>query len=782
MKECPKCFACYEPIIDACPVDNTPLEEGMPGSTILAGKFRVESRLGKGGMSIVYKAMHLGLKRYVAIKILQEQQDKAGFLERFRREAEAIGQIKHPNVIDVMDFGFVEIEGKPLGYLVMEFLEGSTLSVLLKKKIKLPLEDAVAIMEQICVAVEAAHKLGIIHRDLKPDNIWLENNSSNIYKVKVLDFGLAKLTNYQGLNSVDEETVGNKTEKEALPDKDLVVSNVKSPSPGLVDVINKTPFAAKESSADKKRKPYQTNSHIKLQTGEMIGIGTEFFNGTFDELTQTGAMVGTLPYMSPEQCLASPVTVSSDIYALGIIAYEMLAGVRPFLTKGFELAAQHLNDTPPSLRELLPNLPKAVEDAVFCALAKEPESRPKSAIEFSNLFGAYLREKQHKKARLQTTLRWSIAFSALALTIITVMGNRLLLKEYYYQATSSLGWSNPKKIIQYYSEIKLINTLTKQETILATTPKEIVTDFNQSQNVPNRFNAQFSLDGKLAVLHWIRENTPKVEVWDVTKTERLYEVAQDALPNRLRNAHFSKDGRYLILSNFNKIHILDVKTGKLLSQVTTYERNDYIQVSSANPNLIMVGSLRRPVIEHRLGTTIYPIDETSSLLSIWDISTNRKISDISQQFGEIEFIYSSSSKTKDLALIQWHVAQKEPSRYIELVDFNGAIKQKWQVKGIGGGAISLDGNKIAVCLSPDRVTEFDLNSNEQIAEYILEPNNSVEKISYDKDGVLSMITGNYVVNLYTKEYSYKLSEKASIIDANKVGNAVLVERQVFIAK
>src|SRR5687768_17256226 len=102
MKECSKCQGCYEDILAECPVDQARLEEGVPGPTILAGKFRIESRLGKGGMGTVYRAMHLGLKRYVALKTLLPQNlSQIEFADRFRREAEASGRIKHPHVVDV---------------------------------------------------------------------------------------------------------------------------------------------------------------------------------------------------------------------------------------------------------------------------------------------------------------------------------------------------------------------------------------------------------------------------------------------------------------------------------------------------------------------------------------------------------------------------------------------------------------------------------------------------------------------------------------------------------
>src|SRR5258708_24118485 len=118
---------------------------------------------------------------------------KEEFVERFRREARAAGRVRRPNVLDVTDFGFSGEGVGRVAYLVMESLGGCTLSDVLVEEERLPLYWVVDILEQVCAAVHEAHQQGIIHRDLKPDNIWLEPNGLGGYRVKVLDFGIAKL-------------------------------------------------------------------------------------------------------------------------------------------------------------------------------------------------------------------------------------------------------------------------------------------------------------------------------------------------------------------------------------------------------------------------------------------------------------------------------------------------------------------------------------------------------------------------------------------------------------
>src|SRR5438309_8976352 len=161
---------------------------------VLDDKYRLERLLGQGGMGAVYLATHLGTDRYVALKLIAPQfMRNPEFVERFKREARAAGRLRHPNVVDVTDFGFARAGNESVAYLVMEYLDGCTLSDVLAEESRLPLYWVVDILEQVCSAVSEAHQQGILHRDLKPDNIWLEPNGLGGYRVKVLDFGIAKL-------------------------------------------------------------------------------------------------------------------------------------------------------------------------------------------------------------------------------------------------------------------------------------------------------------------------------------------------------------------------------------------------------------------------------------------------------------------------------------------------------------------------------------------------------------------------------------------------------------
>src|ERR687891_2089748 len=161
---------------------------------VLDEKYRLERLLGQGGMGAVFLATHLGTERYVALKLISPRfMRNEEFVERFKREARAAGRLRHPNVVDVTDFGFARVKEGQVAYLVMEYLDGCTLGDVLAEEKRLPLEWVADILGQVCSAVHEAHQQGIIPRDLKPDNIWLEPNRLGGYRVKVLDFGIAKL-------------------------------------------------------------------------------------------------------------------------------------------------------------------------------------------------------------------------------------------------------------------------------------------------------------------------------------------------------------------------------------------------------------------------------------------------------------------------------------------------------------------------------------------------------------------------------------------------------------
>ncbi|HEX2675820.1 MAG TPA: serine/threonine-protein kinase, partial [Polyangiales bacterium] len=200
MRNCPKCGAQYSDDLAYCPNDGTAttlvVASGSPadpliGSTI-DGRYRIESKLGEGGMGVVYRASHVVLKKALAIKVMRSEQAQDGeVVQRFVQEAQSSSAIGHANIIGISDFGTT---GDGSVYFAMEFLEGQTLGKAMEQG-PLPSERAIGIFLQITSALEAAHQRGIVHRDLKPDNIFLVKRGNQNDFVKILDFGIAKVKN-----------------------------------------------------------------------------------------------------------------------------------------------------------------------------------------------------------------------------------------------------------------------------------------------------------------------------------------------------------------------------------------------------------------------------------------------------------------------------------------------------------------------------------------------------------------------------------------------------------
>ncbi|MBL90614.1 MAG: hypothetical protein CMH56_02220 [Myxococcales bacterium] len=272
-----------------------------PGSIL--GSYKLQTKLGEGGMGEVFLAEHMKLGRKVAIKVLRyEFTHNQNAVDRFFNEARAVNQIAHRHIVQITDF-FEQPGGQ--NYYVMEYLEGRSLQDILVENGPMPAQDIVHIGAQIASALEAVHKQNIIHRDLKPENIIVLNSDDLDDYVKLLDFGVAKL----------------------------------------------------------------------LEPVEGIPL----------HQTQTGVIMGTPEYMAPEQLKREPVTPQTDVYAFGLILFEMTTGCRPWKYDNMgELVVAHMTKVPPyvnSVSTVDPPVPGALEQLIADCLEKEADQRPRSMKE-----------------------------------------------------------------------------------------------------------------------------------------------------------------------------------------------------------------------------------------------------------------------------------------------------------------------------------------------------------------------------------------------------------------
>jgi eukaryotic-like serine/threonine-protein kinase len=246
----------------------------------VAGRYRLEHRLGSGGMSEVWLADDGQLQRKVVVKFLGQGADAA----RFEREAHAAAALAHPNICQLFDYG--SEEGRP--FMVLEYLPGGTLEDRLPDGRPLADGETVRILTQLAEGLAHAHERGLIHRDLKPANVLFDAEG----RAKIADFGIARV-------------------------------------------------------------------------------------GEASTLTEAGTVLGTAAYISPEQAAGEPATPASGVYALGVIAYRMLTGRLPFESNSpLELARMHLQDEPPSIAKVRPDVPPRLARVTTAALAKDPRERP----------------------------------------------------------------------------------------------------------------------------------------------------------------------------------------------------------------------------------------------------------------------------------------------------------------------------------------------------------------------------------------------------------------------
>lgn len=272
----------------------------MATPTEIGGRYRLDKRLGAGGMSTVFLAIDTVLERQVAVKLLAEHlADDEVFVMRFRHEALAAARLQHPNIVQVFDSG--QDEGSHRHYIVMEYVDGPSCADLLREHGQLGIEDTVRIIVEACHGLDYAHRAGVVHRDVKPGNLLISNETG---AVKLADFGIAK--------------------------------------------------AAEQT-----------------------------------RVTQVGSVLGTAAYLSPEQAQGREAGASSDIYSLGVCAYQLLTGRLPYEYSSLtELALKQQNEGFEPIRRFRREVPEELDRSIQITLSRSPEARYGSALELAEALEA----------------------------------------------------------------------------------------------------------------------------------------------------------------------------------------------------------------------------------------------------------------------------------------------------------------------------------------------------------------------------------------------------------
>jgi len=381
---------------------------------ILDGKYRIDRQLGAGGMGNVYLATHLGTTRVVAVKVIAPKwAADPQFLARFQREAQACGRLRHPNIVNVTDFGIAAAGRHQIPYLVMELLDGQTLSTFQQAHPQPGLPLIADLLDQVGLALDEAHRHGIVHRDLKPDNIWLEPNGRGGFTVKVLDFGVAKMK---------------------LPG-DPPAASAPEPSPAIAPAAADLPAGEIETLV---MVPTPASVDFPAEDAETVAIphaGRDPSSGSFGSdggRTMPGSLVGTPGYMSPEQALGEDIDYRSDIYSLAIVAYSLVCGRLPFTGKTSELIRFYRGGSAPAPPAGIAKVPRDVSDAILAGLARDPAARPASAMEFARRFHNAVDAEFFALRRSRAFLmRHLAAFACLLLPIYSVLLSAIALLDYY---------------------------------------------------------------------------------------------------------------------------------------------------------------------------------------------------------------------------------------------------------------------------------------------------------------------------------------------------------------
>lgn len=317
---CPQCGRRYAEPADRCSVDGSPLygPEVLKRLGQRLNNYKIHSLLGEGGMGVVYRGEHAMLGKPVAIKVLHERfARREGALEQFLREAQAASRIRHPNIVDVTDFG--ETPDNCI-YFVMEYLEGESLEDVLARDHHIELFNAVNVVRQVAHALAAAHDQGVVHLDLKPENIFLINRE-----------GRRKIVRRLEDNAAPQRFVVEKEE--------------------TFDFVKLLDFGVAKFTHD--------------NMGPGLG-------------TRAGMVFGTPHYMSPEQARGERVDGRSDIYSLGVLFYEMILGEVPFEGDvALDILNAHVSEppVPPNAKSPTIHVDEGTNRTILRCLNKDPRDR-----------------------------------------------------------------------------------------------------------------------------------------------------------------------------------------------------------------------------------------------------------------------------------------------------------------------------------------------------------------------------------------------------------------------
>jgi tetratricopeptide (TPR) repeat protein/predicted Ser/Thr protein kinase len=450
---------------------------------VLAGRYEILQLLGEGGMGAVYKASDHELDRFVALKVIRpELALNASILARFKQELLLAQKVTHRNVIRIYDLG----EGEGVKFITMEFIEGEDIGSLIREKQKFSPEEAVEVIQQVCLALDAAHSVGVIHRDLKPQNIMRDAGG----RIVVMDFGLARTLEGDGM-------------------------------------------------------------------------------------TQSGAVVGTMEYMSPEQALGQDLDQRSDIFALGLILFELLTGKTPFhAASGLASLIKRTQERAVSVADIDAQIPGALTAIVGKCLERDPKERYQTAAAVLADLNTWKDKKapgaiRSAAASKSRTLAWPLITGILTIVILAaaaLMAVPSIRHRIFGGGETAAGPHAPITVLvadftNHTGDPVLDDTLEPMINV-ALEGASFINAYSRSdalklaRKLPNPTN---KLDLQSARLVAVNQGVNAVVTGDITKRGDKYDIsatALDALSGKvLAKADVTVDNKQEILSDLPRLAV-----------------------------------------------------------------------------------------------------------------------------------------------------------------------------------------------------------------------------------
>ncbi len=571
----------------------------------LLGNYRLVRLLGKGGFAEVYLAQHVHLNRLAAIKLLYARVDGPD-VKRFKREAQIVADLRHPHIVNIIDFG---VQDGSTPYLIMEYAPRGTLRHQYPRGSVLPPTVVLEYIEQVAAALDFAHAKRVIHRDVKPENMLLGEQD----ELLLSDFGIATLISESGA---------------------------------------------------------QVTPHV----------------------------AGTTAYMAPEQLRGKPCP-ASDQYALGVVVYEWLCGERPFRGSFAEIAAQHLNATPPSLHERNPHISPALEDVVSIALAKKPTQRYPTV-------GAFVADFKHA---LQTTGRSQ--FSQVSVPArSTRQRPRSSLSQLPTRERSGMAQPQPgdaakrpisrRTILLSLGSVAMLGGiggglawLTAHQhtagTASGATAAAPVRTTGNGEHIDQVNTVAWSPDGTLIASG---SNDKQVRIWNplANKTIRFYINHQDAVSSVAWSPH----GTYIASGSFDKtVQVWNASTGELIYSFKGHQ--DVVNTVAWSPDGTYIAS-----------------GSSDKTVRVWKVSTH-------------ELIYTYNQHSDFVSSVLWSIDGKQIASasddmtvqiWFALTGSNSYAYQEHK-GAVFAIALSSDGTRVASASSDKTVQIWNFSSADKIYTY-----------------------------------------------------------------